>query len=177
MGVGVCGLNGAQYRTKETTMRKGTRIYVQWNLAGLQTGTVIDARIIGASKEELFVLWDDKRGFVSLDLLRADCSLHNTEIKKLQGRNRWEAVIQTEKLRNIGQYLFHTKDQAVGFAHDLCKRAEFDEESDVWALVLNCRNGHQTRMLSSHRCSCRVCGNELEGKQHCPLCGALHSYM
>ena len=44
------------------------------------------------------------------------------------------------------------------------------------AKVINCKTGQITHILHPDRCSCNVCGNELEGKNHCPLCGALHFY-
>lgn len=33
-----------------------------------------------------------------------------------------------------------------------------------------------TVMLRQGECSCRRCGNELQGKKHCPLCGTFHYY-
>lgn len=37
-------------------------------------------------------------------------------------------------------------------------------------------NGKITYMLPPTRTSCIKCGNELEGKKHCPLCNRLHHY-
>lgn len=31
--------------------------------------------------------------------------------------------------------------------------------------------------LPRDKSSCRVCGNELNGKKHCDLCGAYHNYL
>lgn len=65
---------------------------------------------------------------------------------------------------------FHYKKHAVSLARHL-----YDKGHD--AVVVSHRTGQITHMLSQHRASCSVCGNELEGKAHCPLCNALHSYI
>lgn len=43
--------------------------------------------------------------------------------------------------------------------------------------VQSARTGQRTYILPKDRSSCNICGNELEGKLHCPLCGNLHSYL
>lgn len=64
---------------------------------------------------------------------------------------------------------FHYKDDAIALA---CSAVDMGRR----AKVKNVRTGQVTHMLARERCSCTVCGNELQGKKHCPLCGALHYY-
>lgn len=71
---------------------------------------------------------------------------------------------------------FHYKKDAVAYARTLCNSFE-GAKIRKWPTVENSRTKQKTHMLSSDRSSCSVCGNELEGKLHCPLCGALHSYL
>ena len=71
---------------------------------------------------------------------------------------------------------FAYKGDAITHAREICDFL-VKTTSTRWVQVKNCRTGQITHMLHRSRSSCRVCGNELEGKQHCPLCGALHSYM
>jgi hypothetical protein len=61
------------------------------------------------------------------------------------------------------------------------KKAALTAASNLWKLgtpsyVYSCKTNQLTYILPRDRCSCHVCGNELEGKKHCPLCNALHYY-
>jgi rubrerythrin len=74
--------------------------------------------------------------------------------------------------RDRGSFNFHTwkyKKDAISYALELTGHGRF-------AYVKNRRTGQITYILHRSRTSCRVCGNELEGKKHCPLCGTLHYY-
>lgn len=48
--------------------------------------------------------------------------------------------------------------------------------STFGGVVENLRTGQNTHILPKGSCSCNVCGNELQGKKHCPLCNTLHYY-
>lgn len=85
---------------------------------------------------------------------------------------------------------FHRKDAAIGYARGICKQIEAIVDiraavhktlpeltfGDIWCQVINLRTNQATHILPSHKSSCRVCGNELEGKLHCSYCKSLHSY-
>lgn len=73
-------------------------------------------------------------------------------------------VISDEK-----EYPFHFKSDAIASAVGIVN-------SGTNAYVLSTRTDQITYILHRSRTSCRVCGNELEGKKHCALCGALHHY-
>lgn len=70
---------------------------------------------------------------------------------------------------NIEQKGFHYKSDAIAHALAAVKK-------DHAAHIRNERTGYITYILHPARCSCSRCGNELEGKLHCPLCGAYHYY-
>jgi hypothetical protein len=72
---------------------------------------------------------------------------------------------------------FHYKGDALDLARQVCDKLESlhqKREDYLWCQIVNLRTGRPIHLLPSTRSSCRVCGNELEGKIHCPLCGAEH---
>lgn len=74
--------------------------------------------------------------------------------------------------RDRGAFNFHVwkhKKSAISYALELMSHGRF-------AYVQNRRTKQITYILHPDRCSCSKCGNELEGRKHCPLCGALHYY-
>lgn len=77
-------------------------------------------------------------------------------------RNYVVCFLSTEV--EIGQG-FHTKDAALAYA-----------KKRVGVYVKSVKTRQITYMLEPNQCSCYVCGNELEGKTHCPNCSALHYY-
>jgi rubrerythrin len=61
------------------------------------------------------------------------------------------------------------------------KKEALTAASNLWqisipAYVLNSKTEQITYILPRDKSSCRVCGNQLDGKLHCPLCKALHHY-
>jgi len=72
------------------------------------------------------------------------------------------------RLRDI--VFFHYKSDAIKFAGDRVKQGHP-------AHIVSKRTGQITYMLHRDFSCCVVCGNELEGKKHCPLCGRLHVYL
>ena len=83
------------------------------------------------------------------------------------GKRNYEAVLPPSRHR----YTFHHKGEAIAFA-----RKHWIDTYGMKGYVKSRRTGQITYPLHKQQTSCSVCGNELEGKQHCPLCGALHSY-
>jgi hypothetical protein len=82
-----------------------------------------------------------------------------------KSRRNYEVIIPPS---NHG-YTFHYKSDAIDFARQRVDKG-------IHAYVKSRRTAQITHILPKNRASCSVCGNELEGKQHCPLCGELHSY-
>jgi len=72
---------------------------------------------------------------------------------------------------------FHYKSDAVRFAREVCGTIEIITATNLWCQVVNLRTGKAVHMLPRSKTSCRVCGNELERKVRCPLCGSEHSYL
>lgn len=83
-----------------------------------------------------------------------------------RSRKNYQAVLPPSK----HGYGFHYKSDAIAFA------IKHWASKGYPCVVKNRRTGRLTYILLKQQCSCSVCGNELEGKQHCPLCGELHYY-
>ena len=89
------------------------------------------------------------------------------KLERRNGRNANYAVIT-----GSGSYdtTFLHKGPAIAYAKKLVN------DGGLKAVVVSRKTGQITRILSEDRSSCVLCGNELEGKKHCPLCGTLHAY-
>lgn len=92
-------------------------------------------------------------------------SVSNNATGGKRTRKNYEAVLPP----STSGYTFHYKSDAIDFARRWIKK-------DQRCHIKNRRTGQITHLLLKQQCSCSVCGNELEGKQHCPLCGELHYY-
>jgi len=77
-------------------------------------------------------------------------------------------VVTVRSGSHHGEKWFHTKKQAIAHARLL---------SILHHTFIESKPGKTTYMLPKGECSCRVCGNELSGKKHCPLCKAHHYYV
>lgn len=72
---------------------------------------------------------------------------------------------------------FHYRSNAIELANEVCSRIEKRPVvGTFWCQVVNLRTGKAIHMLPKNKSKCRACGNELEGKIHCPLCNAAHYY-
>lgn len=80
-------------------------------------------------------------------------------------KRNYEAVLLPSK----SGYWFQYKKDAVEFAKKWAKQYKR-------CVVKTRRTGLITYILLPQQCDCSVCGNELQGRQHCPLCGELHHY-
>lgn len=80
-------------------------------------------------------------------------------------RKNYEAILPPSK----HGYTFHYKSDAIAFARKW-------SDSGLRCMVKSRRTGQVTHMLLKQQCDCSICGNELQGRQHCPLCGELHYY-
>ena len=73
---------------------------------------------------------------------------------------------------------FHYKKDAIELAKEVCgKIVKRPVVGTFWCQIVNLRTGKALHMLPRSKTSCRVCGNQLEGKIHCPLCNAVHYYL
>lgn len=86
-----------------------------------------------------------------------------------RSRKNYEAVMPSSE-RGYGFHCFHYKSDAIAFA------IKHWASKGYPCVVKNRRTGQLTNILLKQQCACSTCGNELEGKQHCPLCGKLHYY-
>jgi hypothetical protein len=65
---------------------------------------------------------------------------------------------------------FHYKVEAIAYAIPLMGHGNDP-------VITSTRTGRLTYLLPRDKQSCRVCGNELNGKKHCSFCGGLHHYL
>lgn len=77
-------------------------------------------------------------------------------------KRNYEAIVPP----SIGGYGFERKIDAIAFARERAGSA----------YVKSRRTGQVTRVLAKQQTSCSLCGNELNGRQHCGFCGELHAY-
>lgn len=68
---------------------------------------------------------------------------------------------------------FALKSDAIALAKEYRKCVWYD---DATIYIRSERHGKRTYMLPRHRCACVLCGEQLNGKNHCPLCNANHYY-
>ncbi len=78
--------------------------------------------------------------------------------------NYWEVFVDKQQTSS-----FHYKHNAITFAR---KKAKAGKE----VYIKSKRTEKVSYVLEPDQTSCSVCGNELEGKQSCPLCGQPHIY-
>jgi hypothetical protein len=94
----------------------------------------------------------------------------------MRARNNY--TVLHEDMKEGGGFT-HYKADAIRWAKEyMGPISKFIPELDCRTITIrNNRTEQITHLLPRDRCDCNVCGNELEGKLHCKLCGALHYYM